>query len=155
VSQLATVTRGGDRGGENASRRPAISPRGTKRIESAARPPPRRHLSEFFWGSGRAVEKGDPAFLTRGHLSTKFLGSSGPQRGTPCSILSRSPASVLAHYAADYQGERIGEWRVPECDAARWLLANGKAARSDVLERAVWAMRSSANKSPPIPSSQH
>jgi hypothetical protein len=36
-------------------------------------------------------------------------------------------------YAADYQGERIGEWRVPECDAARWLLANGKAARSDVL----------------------
>jgi hypothetical protein len=36
-------------------------------------------------------------------------------------------------YAADYRGERIGQWRVPECDAARWLLANGKADRSDIL----------------------
>jgi hypothetical protein len=36
-------------------------------------------------------------------------------------------------YAVDYQGERIGQWRDPSCDAARWLLANGKAERSDTL----------------------
>jgi hypothetical protein len=35
-------------------------------------------------------------------------------------------------YFADYQGQRIGEWRVPQCDGARWLLANG-ADRSDIL----------------------
>ena len=34
---------------------------------------------------------------------------------------------------AEYQGERIGEFRVPECDAARWLLANGKAVETDTL----------------------
>jgi hypothetical protein len=42
-------------------------------------------------------------------------------------------AAVKHKYAASYQGERIGEFRVPECDAARWLLANGHAARDDTL----------------------
>ena len=42
-------------------------------------------------------------------------------------------AAVKHKYAASYLGERIGEWRVPECDAARWLLANGKAASDDTL----------------------
>jgi hypothetical protein len=42
-------------------------------------------------------------------------------------------AAVKHKYAVTYRGERIGEFRVPECDAARWLLANGKAARADTL----------------------
>ena len=42
-------------------------------------------------------------------------------------------AAVKHKYAVSYQGERIGEFRVPECDAARWLLANGHAARDDTL----------------------
>jgi hypothetical protein len=42
-------------------------------------------------------------------------------------------APVKHKYAATYRGERIGEFRVPECDAARWLLANGHAARDDTL----------------------
>jgi hypothetical protein len=37
------------------------------------------------------------------------------------------------HYFANYQGERIGEWRVPECEAARWLKANRGAVDTDVL----------------------
>src|SRR5271170_1543365 len=41
--------------------------------------------------------------------------------------------AVKHKYAAAYLGERMGEFRVPECDAARWLLANGKATRDDVL----------------------
>jgi len=36
-------------------------------------------------------------------------------------------------YSTSYLGELIGEWRVPSCDAARWLLANGKANREDKL----------------------
>ena len=36
-------------------------------------------------------------------------------------------------YRAAYQGEPIGEWRVPECDAARWLIAAGRAAPGDRL----------------------
>lgn len=32
-----------------------------------------------------------------------------------------------------YNGERIGEMRVPSCEASRWLLANGIADRSDTL----------------------
>jgi hypothetical protein len=35
--------------------------------------------------------------------------------------------------AATYRGERIGEFRGPECDAARWLLVNGLASRDDTL----------------------
>ena len=35
-------------------------------------------------------------------------------------------------YAATYQGARIGEWRSPETEAARWLTAHG-AADSDTL----------------------
>ena len=42
-------------------------------------------------------------------------------------------AAAKHKYAATYRGEHIGEWRVPECDAARWLLANGRAARDDML----------------------
>jgi hypothetical protein len=36
-------------------------------------------------------------------------------------------------HAVDYEGERIGQWRVPSCEAARWLLAHGKAERADTL----------------------
>jgi hypothetical protein len=36
-------------------------------------------------------------------------------------------------YFANYKGEPIGEFRVPECDAARWLLANGHALPDDRL----------------------
>jgi hypothetical protein len=36
-------------------------------------------------------------------------------------------------YAVTYQGERIGQWLLPTCDGARWLLVNGKAERSDTL----------------------
>jgi len=42
-------------------------------------------------------------------------------------------AAVKHKYAATYRDERIGEFRVPECDAARWLLANGHATRDDTL----------------------
>ena len=42
-------------------------------------------------------------------------------------------AAVKHKYAVSYQSERIGEFRVPECDAARWLLASGHAARDDTL----------------------
>jgi hypothetical protein len=35
-------------------------------------------------------------------------------------------------YRASFLGEPIGEWRVPECDAARWLIAYG-AALDDTL----------------------
>jgi hypothetical protein len=49
-------------------------------------------------------------------------------------------------YNADYQGERIGEWRVVECDAARWLKANAGGVDSDTLvtmRNGVPAMRGS------------
>jgi hypothetical protein len=36
-------------------------------------------------------------------------------------------------HGVTYQGEHIGQWRVPSCEAARWLLAHGKAQRSDLL----------------------
>jgi hypothetical protein len=36
-------------------------------------------------------------------------------------------------YYAEHEGQRIGEWRVPECDAARWLKANIGAADTDIL----------------------
>jgi hypothetical protein len=36
-------------------------------------------------------------------------------------------------YYAEHEGQRIGEWRVPECDAARWLKANLGAADADIL----------------------
>jgi hypothetical protein len=32
-----------------------------------------------------------------------------------------------------FEGEQIGSWRYPEGAAARWLLANGKAERTDTL----------------------
>ncbi len=41
--------------------------------------------------------------------------------------------AVKHKYTATYRDERIGEFRVPECDAARYLLAHGLAARDDVL----------------------
>jgi hypothetical protein len=36
-------------------------------------------------------------------------------------------------YRVWLEGKDIGSWRVPECAAARWLLANGKAQRTDTL----------------------
>jgi hypothetical protein len=36
-------------------------------------------------------------------------------------------------YFATYRGELLGEFRVPECEAVRWLLANGHAAPNDTL----------------------
>jgi hypothetical protein len=36
-------------------------------------------------------------------------------------------------YRVFFEGEEIGSWRVPEHEAARWLLAQGKAQRSDTL----------------------
>jgi hypothetical protein len=36
-------------------------------------------------------------------------------------------------YRVFYEGVEIGSWACPECDAARWLLANGYAERSDLL----------------------
>jgi hypothetical protein len=36
-------------------------------------------------------------------------------------------------YRVFYGGEEIGSWSDPECAAARWLLAQGKAHRSDML----------------------
>jgi hypothetical protein len=36
-------------------------------------------------------------------------------------------------YRVFYEGQEIGSWACPECDAARWLIANGKAQRSDTL----------------------
>jgi hypothetical protein len=36
-------------------------------------------------------------------------------------------------YRVWFDGKEIGVWRVPSCSAARWLLANGKAERSDTL----------------------
>jgi hypothetical protein len=36
-------------------------------------------------------------------------------------------------YRVFFEDEEIGVWRVPECSAARWLLANGKAERTDTL----------------------
>jgi hypothetical protein len=38
-----------------------------------------------------------------------------------------------SRYAVSYDGETIGEWRVPECSAARWLLEQGLAAEGDKL----------------------
>ena len=35
-------------------------------------------------------------------------------------------------HAVTYEGERIGQWRVPSCEVARWLIAH-KAQRSDTL----------------------
>jgi hypothetical protein len=37
-------------------------------------------------------------------------------------------------YYTRFDGELIGTWRVPSCDAARWLLTNGHATRDDRLE---------------------
>ena len=39
----------------------------------------------------------------------------------------------IGSYFASYKGEVIGEWRVPECDAARWLLEHGHAKEGDTL----------------------
>jgi hypothetical protein len=36
-------------------------------------------------------------------------------------------------YAATYRGEHIGDFKSPETEAARWLLANGHAASDDTL----------------------
>lgn len=36
-------------------------------------------------------------------------------------------------YRVFFEGEEIGSWRIPEHEAARWLLANGKAERTDTL----------------------
>jgi hypothetical protein len=49
-------------------------------------------------------------------------------------------------YAAAYQGEKIGEFRVPECDSARWLVAQGHAQPGDTMvttRNGVPAMRGS------------
>jgi hypothetical protein len=43
-------------------------------------------------------------------------------------------------YRVWFEGVGIGSWRVPECSAARWLLANGKAERTDTL-RSFWRGR--------------
>ncbi len=37
------------------------------------------------------------------------------------------------HYVTTYEGVEIGRWRVPECDAARWLRDNAGAADTDTL----------------------
>jgi hypothetical protein len=37
-------------------------------------------------------------------------------------------------YRVFFDGDEIGSWSDPECSAARWLLENGKAARSDTLK---------------------
>jgi len=42
---------------------------------------------------------------------------------------------AIGSYFASYKGEVIGEWRVPECDAARWLLEHGHAKEGDTLSR--------------------
>jgi hypothetical protein len=34
---------------------------------------------------------------------------------------------------ATWRGEFLGEFRIPECDAARWLIENGHAAPGDTL----------------------
>jgi hypothetical protein len=70
--------------------------------------------------------------------SSKFLTGKGPFTKTYCKrkrrLEHRIEITAVKHkYAAAYQGERIGEFRVPECDAARWLLANGRATRDDRL----------------------
>src|SRR5271165_5744037 len=39
----------------------------------------------------------------------------------------------IGRHFASYRGEVIGEWRVPECDAARWLLERGHASEGDTL----------------------
>jgi hypothetical protein len=36
-------------------------------------------------------------------------------------------------YRVLFDGQEIGSWRYPEGAAARWLLANGKAKRTDTL----------------------
>lgn len=36
-------------------------------------------------------------------------------------------------YRVFFEGAEIGSWRYPEHSAARWLLAEGKAARGDTL----------------------
>lgn len=36
-------------------------------------------------------------------------------------------------YRVFYEGQEIGSWACPECDAARWLVARGFAQRSDRL----------------------
>lgn len=36
-------------------------------------------------------------------------------------------------YRVFYEGQEIGSWACPECDAARWLIAQGFAQRSDRL----------------------
>jgi hypothetical protein len=36
-------------------------------------------------------------------------------------------------YRVYFGGEEIGSWRLPEHEAARWLLEHGKAERSDLL----------------------
>lgn len=36
-------------------------------------------------------------------------------------------------YNVFYEDQLIGSWAVPECDAARWLIAQGKAERNDRL----------------------
>jgi hypothetical protein len=36
-------------------------------------------------------------------------------------------------YRVVFEGEEIGVWRIPEHEAARWLLAQGKAERADPL----------------------
>jgi hypothetical protein len=45
-----------------------------------------------------------------------------------------SGSSWVGHgsYYASHEGKRIGEWRNPECDGARWLKAHG-AADADIL----------------------
>jgi hypothetical protein len=39
----------------------------------------------------------------------------------------------IGRYFASHKGEVIGEWRVPECDAARWLLEHGHANEGGTL----------------------
>jgi hypothetical protein len=52
---------------------------------------------------------------------------------TPARRWNGSAWAGHGSYYAEHEGQRIGEWRVPECDAARWLKANLGAADTDIL----------------------
>lgn len=46
---------------------------------------------------------------------------------------SRATGNSEQQYNVFYEGELIGSWGCPECAAARWLIAQGKAKRGDRL----------------------
>src|SRR5271165_7337156 len=59
-------------------------------------------------------------------------------------------------YFASYRGERIGEFRSPETESARWLIDNAHAAPDDaaVVCRDGWPCRGSPANSPSSRSSR-